>query len=144
MSNIIINVYQGQHGKCRHRAAGFDISFGLPTSKDPVPIMTTKTITNEQKVTVTLAPVTDTGKPAKLDGAPAWTVVSGNSQVVVAEDGLSASLVSSDDPGDTEIVIKADADLGAGVEEITETIVLTVTSATAKNFGIAFGTPEPK
>lgn len=102
------------------------------------------TITNEQKVPVTLAPVTDTGKPAKLDGAPTWEVVSGNSTVVPAADGLSADLISADDPGDTQFLIKADADLGAGVVEISDTIKLTVTGALAKSLGITVGTPVAK
>lgn len=101
-------------------------------------------ITNEQKVPVTLTPVTDTGKPAQLDGMPAWTVVSGNSQVVTSTDGLSAELISSDQPGDTIIMITADANLGEGVEEISDTITLSVVGATAKNLGISVGTPVPK
>jgi len=105
---------------------------------------TTVSITNEQKVKATLTPVTETGKPAKLDGSPSWAVVSGNSQVVVSDDGLSADLISSDDPGETQILIKADADIGDGVEEISDVITLTVIGATAKNLGISLGTPEPK
>jgi len=101
-------------------------------------------ITNEQKIPVTLKPVTDTGKPATLDGKPAWTVISGNSQVVTSEDGLSAELISSDELGDTEIVVKADADLGEGVEEISDIIKLSVVGATAKNLGLAAGAPVPK
>ena len=101
-------------------------------------------ITNEQKVKVTLTPVTDTGKPAKLDGSPAWTVISGNSSVAVSDDGLSADLISADDPGDTEVLVKADADLGDGIEEISDIIKLSVVGATAKNLGLSAGTPEPK
>lgn len=101
-------------------------------------------ITSEQQVKVSLSPKTDTGKPAPLDGAPAWSVISGNSQVVVSEDGLSAMLVSSDDPGDTHVLVKADADLGEGIEEISDTITLSVIGATAKNLGLTAGTPEAK
>lgn len=101
-------------------------------------------ITNEQQIKVTLSPKTDTGKPATLDGSPSWTTLTGNAQVVVAEDGLSATLVSADDPGDTEIMIKADADLGEGVEEISDIIKLSVIGATAKNLGLTAGTPEAK
>ncbi len=104
----------------------------------------TVSITNEQQVTVTLSPKTDSGRPAKLDGSPAWTVTSGNSQLVVADDGLSANLISSDDPGETDVVVKADADLGSGVEEISDTIALVVTSASATNLGLSAGTPTPK
>lgn len=101
-------------------------------------------ITNEQKVRVTLSPVTDTGKPAKLDGNPTWEVVSGNATVNAAEDGLSAELVSADDPGDTQFLVKADADLGEGVEEISDVVTLNVVGATAKNLGLTVGEPEPK
>lgn len=101
-------------------------------------------LSNEQKVKVTLTPVTDTGKPAKLDGAPTWEVISGGATLAVAPDGLSADLISADDPGDSEILVKADADLGEGVEEISDVIQLSVVGATAKNLGLTVGTPEPK
>lgn len=102
------------------------------------------TLSNEQQVKVTLNPKTDTGKPAKLDGKPTWEVISGASTVAVADDGLSATLVSADDPGDTEILLKADADLGDGVQEISEVIRLSVIGARATNLGLSVGTPEAK
>lgn len=146
MSDIIINIYECVKKKPKppKKFIGFVFSFGLPTAKPNKPMPVEITITNEQKIPVTLSPVTDTGKPAKLDGSPAWTVLSGNSQVVVADDGLSADLISSDDPGDTEIMIKADADLGAGVVEISDTIKLSVTGAQAKSLGITVGAAIPK
>lgn len=101
-------------------------------------------LTNEQKVTVTLTPKTDAGKPAKLDGKPTWSVIDGNSTVTPAEDGLSAVIVSSDDPGDTQIMVKADADIGEGVEEISDVLKVSVVGAAAKNLGITVGTPELK
>jgi hypothetical protein len=123
----------------------FSFGFGVPQSKTESSIMPVSvSLTNEQKVSVKLTPVTDTGKPAKLDGLPSWAVIDGNSQVVVAEDGYSATLISSDDPGTTNILVKADADLGAGVEEISDTIQVVVVGATARNLGISVGTPEAK
>lgn len=103
-------------------------------------------ITNEQKITVTLTPVSATGKPAKLDpnNKPTWEVVFGNSSVAPSEDGLSAVLVSGDDPGDTQILVKADADLGEGVVEISDVITLKVAGALAASLGLTVGTPEPK
>lgn len=101
-------------------------------------------ITNEQKISVTVNPVTDTGKPAKLDGMPSWAVISGNSALTVSDDGMTGTLTSADDPGDTEVLVKADADLGEGVEEISDTIHLSVVGATAKNLGLVAGAPEPK
>lgn len=102
------------------------------------------TITNEQQVKVTLKPVTDTGKPAKLDGVPNWIMMSGDAGLVVADDGMSADLVSSDTPGDSEFLVTADADLGEGVVEISDTIHLSVAAATAKNIGLTAGQPTPK
>lgn len=101
-------------------------------------------ISNEQKVPITVSPKTDTGKPAKLDGAPVWSVVSGDSTVVPAADGLSADLVSSDTPGDTVFLVDGDADLGSGVEDVQDTITLHVLGANAKNLGLAAGTPVAK
>ena len=122
----------------------FNVAFGLPEEKTKENTMVETTITNEQKVTVTLSPVTDTGKPAKLDGAPKWSVISGDSTVVAAPDGLSADLVSSDTPGDTTFLVDGDADLGSGVEDIQETITLHVAGARAKNLGVTIGTPVAK
>lgn len=102
------------------------------------------TITNEQKVTATLTPKTDTGKPAKLDGVPTWTVASGDSTLNVAADGMSAELISSDTPGDTTVLVEADADLGEGVETISDTILLHVAGARAANLGISVSDPVPK
>jgi len=127
----------------RRKRVSFGFKVGVPQPKDNNMPLELK-ITNEQKINVTVTPRTDTGKPAKLDGSPSWTVVSGNSQVVVAEDGLSADLVSSDEPGDTIVVVKADADLGEGVEEISDSITLSVIGATAKNLGLSAGAPVPK
>jgi hypothetical protein len=123
----------------------FDWSVGPVQNKNqPVLKPMDLKITNEQQIPVTLTPVTDTGKPAKLDGAPVWSVTSGDSTLIVAGDGLSATLVSSDTPGDTAYLVTADADLGSGVETISDTINLTVTGANAKNLGITSGPPEAK
>lgn len=101
-------------------------------------------ITNEQKVTLTLKPVTATGKPAPLDGRPTWTIKDGDSPVIQSEDGLKAEIFSSDTPGKTTILLEADVDLGEGVEPISEEIVVTVSGAKASSFGLSVGTPEPK
>lgn len=121
----------------------FGWKLGMPVPKrKPMPL--DLTVTNEQKIQVTLNPVTATGRPAPLDGAPEWTVISGNSTLDVASDGKSAFLVSSDDPGDTQFLVKADANLGAGVEEISDTIRLSVEGARAASLGLVAGSPIPK
>ena len=102
------------------------------------------TITNEQKVNVTLKPTTGAGKPAKVDGSPSWSVISGNATVEPAQDGMSAELISADDPGDTDFIVKADADLGEGVTEISDIIRLHVAGAQAANLGLTADAPENK
>lgn len=102
------------------------------------------TITNEQKIPVTLNPATGGGKPAPVDGKPNWSVISGDSVVEPAEDGKSAFLVSSDTPGDTQFLVEADADLGDGVETISSIIKLTVVGAKAANLGLVAGDPVNK
>lgn len=104
------------------------------------------TITNEQRISAALAPVTAAGRPAQLDPSnpPTWTVISGESTVTASSDGMAATIVSSDNPGDTQIMVEADADLGEGVETLSDIITVTVIGARAQNLGISLGNPEPK
>lgn len=132
--------------KDKKAKAHLQFAFGLATAKRKASNMVEVTITNEQKVPVSLSPVTATGKPAKLDpkNPPTWEVQSGDSAVVVGGDGLSAELISSDTPGDTVYLVSADADLGDGVETISDLITLHVEGARAANLGLTAGTPVPK
>jgi hypothetical protein len=98
------------------------------------------TITNEQKVLVTLAPTTAAGNPATLDGTPVWTVVSGDATLEVAEDGLSAFLVSGAADVTSQIEVTADADLGEGVVTLTDVIDLAVVAAQASALGLVVDT----
>lgn len=141
--NIHINNLNIFESCCPGRGA-LVFSFGLPENKEENNMPVEVTLTNEQKVEVKLTPKTSTGKPASVDGAPKWSVTSGTAQVVAADDGLSAVIVSSDDPDDSTILVTADADLGAGVEEIADTIVVHTVHAKAANLGIAVGDPQPK
>jgi hypothetical protein len=120
----------------------FDFSIGSAQPKGPT--MIEITITDEQKIKVTLNPVTEKGKTVTLDGPPSWSIISGESTVTSEADGLSATLTSSDTPGDTQFLVEADADLGSGVEVISDIIQLTVAGAHARNLGLIVGTPELK
>jgi hypothetical protein len=103
------------------------------------------TITNEQKIKITVNPTTQSGKVATLDGPIRVTVVSGDStSVAVDGEANSAFLVSSDTPGDTTFLVEGDADLGEGVTLIQDTAALTVQGALASNLGLVAGTAEPK
>jgi hypothetical protein len=103
------------------------------------------TITNEEKVRVILSPKTHAGQPAAVDGIPEWQVLTGDGTVDADEDGMSAFIVSPDITlGDTLVQVSADADIGAGVVTITDTVLLHVTGALAVNLGITAETPVPK
>ena len=101
------------------------------------------TITNEQKIQVTLAPTTAAGNPATLDGAPVWAVAAGDATIEVAADGLSCYLISGE-PGNSQITVTADADLGEGVVNLTDTVDLAVVPASASQLGLVTGSPELK
>jgi|ERR1051325_5585414 hypothetical protein len=102
------------------------------------------TITNEEKVQISLNPVTATGKPAKVDGVPVWSVQFGTVTLDVAADGLSAFIVSGDNPEDADVLVDADADLGPGVADISDVVHMHVTSANAANLGLIASPPVPK
>ncbi len=105
------------------------------------------TITNTQKVTIDINPITDSvpPKPAGLDGLPTLEVQGdGTSTGSVSADGKSITLVSSDEPSITQFLLSADADLGAGVETIQELVILNVVGEKAKSFGLSARAPEPK
>jgi len=106
--------------------------------------------TNEEKVKIGLSPVTPGGKPVPLDGPIALSVQSGDGTAAqVDKDGnpLPANefyAVSGDNPGDTTILVSADADLGAGVETISDIVLLHVAGAKAQSLGLSAGSPELK
>ena len=101
--------------------------------------------TNEEKVLVTAAPVTSSGKPARVDGALRITRVSGTGDFSQdAAEPLKFYAISGDEPGDTVFNVKVDADLGSGEVLIEDTVTLTVSSASAASFGLSAAAPEKK
>lgn len=123
----------------------FDFEVSSPRPKRRMSMPLDVTITNEEEVDVTANATTSTGKPAALDGALSVTVVSGDS--TFRQDAATpnmVTLVSSDNPGDTQFSISADADLGAGVQTISDVVTLHVAGALATNLGLAAGTPRAK
>jgi hypothetical protein len=101
--------------------------------------------TNEEKVTVIATPRTAQGRPAQVDGALRVTVQSGDGTIEQdPASPLQFKAVSGDAPGVTTYLVEADADLGEGTTLISDTVELTVNSATAANFGLTAGVVEPK
>ena len=102
-------------------------------------------ITNEQEIVVRLNPRTGAQKPSSLDGPAVWTVNSGPAKITPATDGLSCKLTSDDtDLSDTIVQVTADADLGAGVEKVADTILLHTTHANATSLGLTSDEPTIK
>lgn len=102
------------------------------------------TITNEQKVLVTVSPMTAGGRPAQIDGVPSVSVQTGASTVETTSNPNAFYLISSDNPGDSIFLVQCDADLGEGVQTIADTINLHVSGAAAVNLGLTAAPPELK
>lgn len=133
-------------GECHPENKGsFGFKVGQPRSKEKKGNnMLELSITNEQELDVTLKPKTATEKPAPLDGKPTWTKQSGEATFVESEDGLTATLISSDTPGVSTFVVEADAKIGPEFETISDIIQLTVNGAQAANLGLTASDPRPK
>ena len=101
-------------------------------------------ITNEQKIKVTVQPVTEAGNPAQIDGAPTFEVVDGDATVESVEGEPNSAYLVSGEVGVSTIRVSADADLGEGVQTIQEDVTLNVVQATANNLGVVAGAPELK
>ena len=98
---------------------------------------------NEEKIKVSVVPVTSAGNPAALDGPINVTVQSGDGTVEIVSD-VSFFVVSGSTLGDSVFLVEADADLGDGVVTISDLITLSVEGALAVNLGLVAEAPVPK
>ena len=105
--------------------------------------MVTKDITSEQKVAITVSPVTAAGSPASLDGAVSFSILSGDCTLEPIDD-KSVFVVSGLPDVDSVIGLSADADLGAGVVNITDTVTISVKHPMATSLGVSVGEPVNK
>jgi hypothetical protein len=78
-----------------------------------------------------------------VDGPIVVNVSSGEGSAVVTGDN-TFDVLSGDVAGDTVVAVSADADLGAGIETITDIYTLTVTSEHAAAFSFGGGTVVAK
>ncbi len=104
--------------------------------------VTKMNITDTQDVPLSITPVDKKGNPAQLDGPPVWS--SSNSEVVTvvaSADGLSAVASAVGPLGTATVSVKADGDLGAGVNTISGTLDITVVGSGAVTLTIKAGTP---
>jgi len=102
-------------------------------------------LTDEQKVNLTIAPVTAAGNPARIDGVPVWvTSDEGVVSLEVSPDGFSAEAVTVGPVGQAQVSVTVDADLGTGVRTLTGILDIEVVAAEAASVGITAGAPELK
>jgi len=102
-------------------------------------------LTDEQQATLRLNPKTKKGNPAQVDGPPTWSS-SDPSVVNVSPDptdptGLTATAVATGKLGAAQVQCVADADLGAGVRELTAVLDVVVKAAEAVSLDIEAGAP---
>lgn len=104
--------------------------------------------TDQNYPNVALSITDSRGRPARVDGVPVWassdeTVLT----VAAAADGMSA-VVDTVAAGTARITVSADADLGAGVTEITgvsEDVNVTIgPNSVASTIALNLGAPADK
>jgi hypothetical protein len=96
--------------------------------------------------TITIAFQSQGGKPAKVDGVPAWSVSNANvvDKLTPAADGMSAEVHILDNEDATNIMVEADVDLGDGVKtkQFVDTLSVTAAEATAMIATLGPVTPD--
>jgi hypothetical protein len=101
------------------------------------------TITDSQAFTASVSAVDAKGNPALIDGAPIWT--SSNPliiTVVPSANPLTARVSAVGPLGAAQVVVTADADLGAGVRTLTGILDVTILGGAAVSLSIAASTPQ--
>jgi len=119
---------------------------GMPTLKVPKEITTMLELacTNEEKVHISLTPVTPGGKPIAVENFNV-SVQSGDGTFEVDLDGAFGFWVlSGAAAGDTAYAVNADADLGEGVQNVADFITLRVHGAQAAALGMVAEAPVLK
>lgn len=99
-------------------------------------------ITNEEKIRLSITPMTPGGQPAPIDGVAQWNVQ--GDCTLEAIDATSAWVLSGSVIGDSVVTVTADADMGAGTVSIMDTATVHVESPMASQLGLAAGAPELK
>lgn len=98
------------------------------------------TISADKKRVFSVAPVDSKGRPAQIDGIPEWSVSpTGGVRLFPSTNGLSCEVAWFAPMSGQVVTIKADADLGAGVEEIFGSVDVVTLSAKATGFAVTVG-----
>ena len=122
----------------------FAIGHGRPKRR----LVRVEKLSNENFYPASVAYMTASGRPAKVDGVPSWTSTDGAVFEVknISTDGLSAEIWPADTAdGVAELVITADADLGDGVTNLETRVGIEArpAEAAAGNVTLGAGTPKP-
>lgn len=99
-------------------------------------------MTASQQVALSVKFTDSKGNPASVDGVPQWLI--DNPNVVAlqpAPDGLSCTAVAMGPLGTVTVSMRADADLGAGSEEIIGTFDMQIVAGQATLVQITAGAP---
>jgi hypothetical protein len=137
-------------GRCERNqfAESFSYKVGPITEKKSIQLIMPLDIiiSTKQKAQVTLAPKGSDGKPFVLTAKPSWAVTAGSATLQVADDGLSAWLISPDSEGDSLIQVK-DTTSGSTLQD---QITLHADNATtppasfASDLGLTLGAVQDK
>jgi hypothetical protein len=111
-----------------------------PKARHSMPIEIS--LSNEEKVRVSVAPTTPGGQPAPTDG-PAQFSIEGNCTVEPIDD-LSCWVISGSAVGDSVLTAAVDADLGSGIVPLADTATIHVANPMAANLGMQADQPELK
>ena len=104
------------------------------------------TMTDVQHADAAIKYQTAAGNPAKVDGVPVWASSDESAiSVTPAADGFSARIDSVGGLGKFQVTVKADADMGEGVKELTSVLDIEVIASEAAQgaFEVAVYDNEP-
>ena len=101
-------------------------------------------LTDEQECDLQIELLTAAGNPGKVDGVPIWSVSNPSVITLTVEDGGLKALVSSASLGTCQVSVTVDADLGAGVRQVTGVLDISVQPAEVVSVGVLSGTPRTK
>ena len=99
-------------------------------------------LTSEQRVRLSITPMTEAGNPAPIDGPAQWSVE--GACTIEPIDDTSAWIVSGASIGDSTVTVGCDADLGAGIVPLGDTCLVHVENPMAANLGLTADAPELK
>jgi hypothetical protein len=129
--------------KCNHVMWNYKVGRQTLKSEESTKMLELS-CTNEEKIHVSLKPVTAAGKPVPIENFTV-SVQSGDGTFEIDPDGAFGFwVISGDAAGDTAYAINADADLGEGVQNIADFITLRVHGALAAALGMVAEAPVLK